>query len=752
MGKYLVTSGSHFRPLSYDEMVKPLAQMTEAHNAAQDVYDQLSMETEALRQYISENEDDKRAKQMYDSYVDKLSTLQNNLWSNGFNAGTRRDLASARASYASDVTALKNAITNRQERSKEYWDARHKDPTLVTGFDPGTGGLDNYLGNPDYGRDWYSYSGTQFANEVAADAKARGAEMINSYATTNPNLAGYLEYHVRNGFTNQQVDNAGMLARQILSGQVDPNDPNIDPVESLLATTLISRLSSSGARPGQNLSAEEFERMFNYGMLGLAQGIGKEDMQLVNNKVWDHAMSRADALYKARLNASANAGDGVHREAILSKQQSGNSDKVIGNISKVYDKDTYANGNTVNIRMPDGSIKQLHSSDEALDLFMTNRVQNFLSATGIDVRQPASNILHTEKSKKTGSDKGTPLKVERDGLGLNGHGKVKRLVSGKWVDDPLLTNHYNEAVDEYRSTMHQIESLNPGMKLTNYGLSPSESHHLRKKYDIPDSVPDYDLEAAILSKQKNGFTTSATIAQGPEDDDIKVRLATIMDGMYGYDGQNYSKTSLNGFYKVGKDGITESKINAAAGKNGLADIFKMTNGRIDPNSIVNIGINPEDIKDGRVRVRVTASNGKNVGTYVTDITTLGNDLAGSTQALSGIVRELMLPATNTIDVLDTNKGLPVGQYMLGYGNWENEMNALLADYADYLPWVRDGNTIRLATGKEIARNPNYRDQYLNAVTAFIQDAINYGLEPNTLRPRQHKGYTSSKSSSLVDDE
>ena len=79
MPKYLVTSGSHYEPFSYNELVAPIAQMQEAHNAAQDAYDALNLDTESLRRYITDNPEDANAKALYDNYIDKLTTLQQNL-------------------------------------------------------------------------------------------------------------------------------------------------------------------------------------------------------------------------------------------------------------------------------------------------------------------------------------------------------------------------------------------------------------------------------------------------------------------------------------------------------------------------------------------------------------------------------------------------------------------------------------------------------------------------------------------------
>ena len=100
MARYIATSGTYFNPLDYDTLMKPVQAMQERHDAAADAYDTLNLETEAIRQYITENPGDKRALAIYNNYHDKLSKLQNGLWENGVTSQTRRDLSSARAGFA----------------------------------------------------------------------------------------------------------------------------------------------------------------------------------------------------------------------------------------------------------------------------------------------------------------------------------------------------------------------------------------------------------------------------------------------------------------------------------------------------------------------------------------------------------------------------------------------------------------------------------------------------------------------------
>lgn len=305
MPKFLVTSGSYFQPFTYDELSKPVVQTVEAHNAAQDAYDQLSMETSALGRYITENPDDVNAKRMYDSYLAKLNSLQDNLWNNGYNAATRRDLASARAGYASDITRLQAAIKARQERSQEYWKTRHEHPDMIMGRDPGESGLDNYLFNDLYGRDYYSYSGNDFAKMVGAEASARASEMLNDpQVKKNPMLVGYLQMIERDGFTNKQVDDAYAAVRKAVDGDMS-GVTNLDFATGILANVLMSNLESSGAKG--NVSQDEFNRLLDYGKIGLSQAVGKTKVSTVADLQWaeQQKIARENERYQHQLNLAA---------------------------------------------------------------------------------------------------------------------------------------------------------------------------------------------------------------------------------------------------------------------------------------------------------------------------------------------------------------------------------------------------------------------------------------------------------------
>ena len=106
MPKYLVTSGSHFEPFTYDELVKPVVAAQQAQDQTQQAYDALALDTESLRRYISDSEEDKETRALYDNYMDKLNEFQDDLYNNGYSPKAKRSLSEARRAYASDISRI----------------------------------------------------------------------------------------------------------------------------------------------------------------------------------------------------------------------------------------------------------------------------------------------------------------------------------------------------------------------------------------------------------------------------------------------------------------------------------------------------------------------------------------------------------------------------------------------------------------------------------------------------------------------
>lgn len=499
-------------------------QMQEAHNAAADAYDTLSLETNALARYISENEDDKQARSMYDAYKQALSTLQEDLYTNGFSQNTRRNLANVRAGYASDITRLKKAVEDRQARSKEYWDMRHKNPDLVMGTDPGMGGLDNYLTDANYGRDYYTYSGNTFTAEVAADAKARASEMLRmpQYAK-DPAAVGYLTQITQKGFTSGEVNDAANAVRRALAGD-DSGMRSLTPASRILADVLTTHLASTGAK--DVISADEYNRLFDYGVAGLSQAIGGTNVQSLTDKQWD--FNRNMAMKQWDFNKQKEL------LAMQGKLAAGNVDETptavpidlaIRNVTDTqkpvgmhYDKASkdlaffVAEGNRKPII---GNKMNVASKKDAAKLVFSEDLRNeYKEKLGFDIGMEVPGAL----SRDSAFDKLTGI-IVRNGVEYETRYSPKAMIGNKpgavlyrekgsdipWdlanIDEEL-TNIYKEGRKKFEEVRDNYKKEEPAIYMAASYMTPDRLDDLRREYNVDSSVGLDGLTEAIFAQDE----------------------------------------------------------------------------------------------------------------------------------------------------------------------------------------------------------------------------------------------------------
>ena len=320
MSKYLVTKNSYFQPFSYDELVKPLERMQQQHDAAQDAYDQLSMQTAMLERYITNNPEDSDAKALYDNYMKKLGTLQNNLWENGYNAQTRRDLSAARTSFASDISRIAQVVQDMKDISKQWSDARLNNPNLVTEDNPALGGMNNFLRDPNYGRSWWTYDSAQLEKELSEEwsKRAKGwiGDINNAAATIsdpetirkNAALKSQLTRLIKLGASNDELSQASSIADDVIDMSAADRkkyyaDNNVSEIPQLLVESLLNRYDATGVRKSK-ASKSERERLFNRGKAGWSSAVLGYDLKDFEDPDYAEDVAMRLAAYKKGLDTS----------------------------------------------------------------------------------------------------------------------------------------------------------------------------------------------------------------------------------------------------------------------------------------------------------------------------------------------------------------------------------------------------------------------------------------------------------------
>ena len=144
MAASYIAINSRFRPFSYEEMVRPLAAMEEAHRELEDIYDNLELNAGSIGSQLDGYRDPKSA-QVYSDYMHSLNTAANDLMKNGINTASRNNMLRLRKNYATSIVPIQSAVTNRAAAIQQYNEKMAKDPSLITDYNPSLSSVDSYL-------------------------------------------------------------------------------------------------------------------------------------------------------------------------------------------------------------------------------------------------------------------------------------------------------------------------------------------------------------------------------------------------------------------------------------------------------------------------------------------------------------------------------------------------------------------------------------------------------------------------------
>lgn len=752
MAKFIVTNGSHFTPFTYDELAKPLMQAVEAHTSAQNAYDAISSETAQLQRYITDNPGDEKAKKLYDDYVARLSSLQENLWNNGYGAGTRRDLSEARAGFFGDVSRIAAAVKTRKERSDAYHKMKLEHPDMIMGEDPGLSGLDAYLDNDLYGQDYFTYSGKSFADEVGAEVKARGNQMLSDpEISRDPRLVGYITQKLSDGFTNDEVDNAMAFVRGKLNAK-DENtatsdlldralseidngtDVGLSSSEEILAGALLSRLKSTGA--AGNVSDSEFGRLVDYGQIGLAQGVGKTSMTNLHDLEWAErqkinleSLRYTHALAETAAKEGNNGDPTVHNYEIPSfylRIQGDRADKQTAKIGEFFGK--VSEDNPLNVKLPDGNWAKATTPDQAADLLYHNKYREAaLTDLGFDTskskrKQQTSHIAYTVD----GVTKDYTIRTNyKDGKVI----VEAQAPNGTWHKWDELTERYNGYLQDDEDYRKQIEEIN-GIKLSDYDNSPKDEEKFRAEFDIDDpngKLREYYRPIAEI-KTMLGQEKPAMLV-GPTNTAVLADYAAEISNAYVANKPTNKKDNHFAFYALGPDMQIKEKNKVSFDKVFAVDDEM----NIKSGSLKSISALPRLLVDGPGYLIISTNNGLfAMDAHMLD-TALGSALYGSQNNPIGVVKAvdlLMSPFTNPEDM---------------FGMGEDDDKA----FTDFTMSVFDGGyDIRRGTygakTKEIMANPTSRNEYYGSIVNLINASFAQPREVLGLLNYQIHGDTNAK--------
>lgn len=756
MPKYLVTSGSHFDPFRYDDLVKPVAALQQAHDQAHDVYDALEMDTAALGRYISSEEGsgDEEARKIYDSYMRKLKTLQDELYQNGYTAKTKRNLSDARKSYASDITRLSKAVEARQNRSAEYWKYKHEHPDMIMGADPGLSGLDNYLNNDGYGQNYYQYSGAQFENEVAEDAKARAREVFSAPEyRKNPALAGYIQRIDREGFSDSEISSAIDAIR-------NGGEQNLSITSKILYDVLKSHLDSTGAR--DLVTDDEYDRLINYGRSGLSRAIGGFDFKDIQDREWVDP-NQSTIGKKGSKDDETPLLPGYTLNNPISSFQSPGYREAAKSRSKQNRK--YQDGPKMLIH-PNDTSDNIESAEEMTSYVYNPDVRRESRKLfgGLDIALTPKELEKQTENNPVQYDfgNGQLLSIKAKANKEGGVDIYYNSPSG-YKYDKNLSDDFNSRMQKYKVHVDSYKAKNDNIgNFQKYAISPAEEQKIREKYKIPAIVDTDDVFAIEAMKERVATASEAPLLSsnyGTEAERITLGnniYETYQKGVT-HNGGKIAKDSKYAFYPVQEGGLGKSTVKKDA-INKLENVFE--DGKVADN-LMSISFTPEDVAqgtgDGRPFFRFISKSV--AGEYTADAemlgTTVWNKLKSPVDELpySGItmcdaVDLMMQPILNPQDAMawtpeQDEEWVSIATAML------NGMNLERYGMTGYLSGPmktengRPDNRNAEDIVKDIIRDPQMRDKLYRDITQYITEQLSPDADNMQKNHPQHTGASST---------
>lgn len=280
----MLTSNAQFRPFSYDEIVKPLIQQTQAQQDIENQYGDLSTQANVWKG-LANQQTDPKAYATYSNYANQLAQARDSLVSNGLNDSSRNTLMNMKSQYASDIIPIKNAYERRQSLVDEQRKMLEQNPTILFSKDASQMSLDDLIKNPS--ASYNSTSGALITQQVATAANALAKEIQNNPNSTKyRSILGdsYYELAKQQGFSSQAVM------------QAIANSPNASPI---LKGIVERAVNSSGIKNwGDN---DSINRAYDYAKQGLWNAVGTTQYQTLEN--WRAKMAAEEAMQNRLLAA-----------------------------------------------------------------------------------------------------------------------------------------------------------------------------------------------------------------------------------------------------------------------------------------------------------------------------------------------------------------------------------------------------------------------------------------------------------------
>lgn len=292
----------NYQPFSYDELVKPVDNMTKMQMAQEDAINKLEQQSSTLDKYVNDK-DTPYASALYDKMKLNLKQQADNLARYGLAPETRQNIADLTTQYTSDIVPIATAQANKQEQVKNHMDNQNKTPGYITSYDPSKVSLDDFILHPDK---MYESSDTNTTRKIAQETAAAYQKQFRGMSKSS--LMSFMLYWERlekNGATSQEI---------LKACNEDPNAP------SWAKRIIRDTMQMSGVLNWGN--QEAFDKTLSAVKDGLWSAIGDTRVVDLENKDEEDKRARARAAKEEKVKVPNPQASIIYSESTIGQADS----------------------------------------------------------------------------------------------------------------------------------------------------------------------------------------------------------------------------------------------------------------------------------------------------------------------------------------------------------------------------------------------------------------------------------------------
>ena len=287
MANYFATKTAQFKPFSYQEMLAPIKAYQDAYNALETEMSNLDIMAGDVASKLTQNPKDAKLRETYNKFQADMQSAMNELYNNGYNSTTRKQLAKLKARYTKELNPINEAYQAYQEDQKYLNKMAIEHPELI--IKNKTTSISDYMhGNrPNLS----SINTNELRDEALKIAEQQASRTYREDPTWTPTAGGRaLERSSYIGLDDKTFANA---IAEIQSGNITTDNARLlkESIDSVLGSVDTNGLSDKDIKSVYNSVIEGVRAGFKY----------KKDTKTIDDPMFAHNLRIVEADYKQQL-------------------------------------------------------------------------------------------------------------------------------------------------------------------------------------------------------------------------------------------------------------------------------------------------------------------------------------------------------------------------------------------------------------------------------------------------------------------